>query len=153
MSRHTEVDAARKLLLGQRNAALATLSSKMGGHPFVSSVDYLADEKAQILILISQLAEHTKNIQADARVSLLIQSFPLSTNGAQASPRLTLTGNAEAVPENEREAEKQRYVTCFPDAAAYFQLDFVLYRIQPLQLRYVGGPGVARWIAPGDFSS
>jgi hypothetical protein len=150
MSRHTEVEAARELLLGQRSAALATLSCKLGGHPFVSSVDYLADEKASVLILISQLAEHTKNIQADARVSLLIQSSP---DNVQASPRLTLTGNAEAVPESAREAEKQRYLTCFPDAAAYFQLDFVLYRIQPLQLRYVGGPGVARWIAPGDFSA
>ena len=150
MSGNEDIQAARRLLRAQHSAALATLSSKLGGHPFVSSVDYLSNEKAQVLILISQLAEHTKNIQADARVSLLIQGSP---DNVQANPRLTLTGTAEPVPEGEIETEKQCYLACFPDTEDYFQLDFVLYRIQPLQLRYVGGPGVARWIAPGDFAS
>lgn len=150
MSRHTEVEAARQLLFDQHGAALATLSLKLGGHPFVSSVDYLADDQGRVLILISRLAEHTKNIQADTRVSLLIQGSP---DNVQASPRLTLTGIAEPVPASEAEREKQRYLAVFPDAEAYFQLDFDLYRIRPLQWRYVGGPGVARWIAPGDFAA
>lgn len=148
MNRNAEIEAARALLMSQSSAALATLSAKMEGHPFVSSVDYLADERGEALILISQLAEHTRNIQADARVSLLVQDSP---ENVQASPRLTLIGLAEAVPAAEMAEEKRRYLSLFPDVEDYFALDFSLYRIRPLQLRYVGGFGVARWIAPGDL--
>ncbi|MDP2829386.1 MAG: pyridoxamine 5'-phosphate oxidase family protein [Sulfuricellaceae bacterium] len=174
MSRHVEIEAARSLLLNQSSAALATLSAKMDGHPFVSSVDYLSNEKGEALILISQLAEHTRNIQADARVSLLVQDSPdwhdaslphpcpppkgeggagslreFRVRNVQASPRLTLIGLAEAVSASEMPAEKRRYLSLFPDAEDYFSLDFGLYLVRPIQLRYVGGFGIARWIAPG----
>lgn len=148
MTSHPEILAARRLLRSQHSAALATLSSRLGGHPFATAVDYLTDHRGCPVFLISALAEHAKNIAADARVSLLVQGH---SSGTQACPRLTVAGKAERVAAREHDALRQRYLRYFPEAEQYFALDFFFCRIEPSHLRYIGGFGAARWIAPGDF--
>lgn len=148
MSGADDILQARRLLRAQHGAALATLSEKLAGHPFATGVDYLADHAGRPVFLISALAEHTRNIAADRRVSLLVQG---ADSGIQASPRLTLAGVAGGVAEHEGEALKARYLRYFPEAATYFELDFHFWRIEPQHLRWVGGFGAARWIAPGDY--
>jgi len=143
-----DIFAARRLLRAQHGAALATLSQKLAGHPFATGVDYFTDYAAEPVFLISALAEHTKNLAADPRVSLLVQG---ASSDIQASPRLTLVGEATGVTETEAASLKTRYLRYFPEAATYFELDFFFCRIEPQHLRYVGGFGAARWIAPGDF--
>jgi putative heme iron utilization protein len=64
---------ARQLLRAHRYGALCTLSKKIDGHPFGSITPYLVDHDGSLLILISTLAEHTKNIQHDPRVSLRLR--------------------------------------------------------------------------------
>ncbi|HWN30853.1 MAG TPA: pyridoxamine 5'-phosphate oxidase family protein, partial [Burkholderiales bacterium] len=56
---------ARRLLRKNRFGMLATLSKKFGGHPFGSITPYILDHDARPVILISTLAEHTKNIEND----------------------------------------------------------------------------------------
>lgn len=148
MSGNEDILAARRLLRAQHGAALATLSHKLDGHPFATAVDYFTDHAARPVFLISNLAEHTRNMAADPRVSLLVQG---AASDVQANPRLTVVGEAGGVAESEAEVLKVRYLRYFPEAANYFELDFFFCRIQPRQLRYVGGFGIARWIAPGDF--
>src|SRR6266478_8966248 len=53
-------------------SALATLSRKHPGHPFASVMPYALDEQGQPLVLISAMAMHTQNLQADPRASLLV---------------------------------------------------------------------------------
>jgi putative heme iron utilization protein len=148
MTSHPEILAARRLLRSRHCAALATLSLKLAGHPFASGVDYFTDYAGRPIFLISSLAEHSKNIAADPRISLLAQG---ATNDVQASPRLTVAGTAVGVSSAEAAGLKTRYLRYFPEAEQYFALDFFFCRLEPVQLRYVGGFGVARWIAPGDF--
>lgn len=148
MTGHPDILAACQLLRGQHSAALATLSHKLGGHPFVTGVDYVTDPSGRPVFLISALAEHSRNIAADPRVSLLVQG---TAGDVQASPRLTLVGEAGRVGEEESAALKSLYLRHFPAAEQYFALDFFFCRIEPSQLRYIGGFGAARWIAPGDF--
>jgi putative heme iron utilization protein len=148
MTSHPEILAARRLLRSQHSAALATLSLKLAGHPFASGVDYFTDHAGRPVFLISSLAEHSKNIAADPRISLLVQG---ASNDVQASPRLTVVGKASGVGAAEAAGLKTRYLRYFPEAEQYFALDFFFCRLEPEQLRYVGGFGVARWIAPGDF--
>lgn len=150
MSGGEDILAARRLLRARHGAALATLSTKLAGHPFATAVDYFTDHAARPVFLISNLAEHTRNMAADPRVSLLVQG---TASDVQASPRLTVVGEAGGVTEDEANALKSRYLRYFPEAANYFELDFFFCRVQPRQLRYVGGFGIARWIAPGDFLS
>jgi heme iron utilization protein len=146
----SDILAARRLLRAQHTAALATVSLKLDGHPFATGVDYFTDHAGRPVFLISTLAEHTKNLAADRRASLLMQG---AAADVQASPRLTLAGLAGGVTDAEEGMLKARYLRYFPEAAGYFDLDFSFCRIEPQHLRYVGGFGVARWIAPGDFLS
>lgn len=140
--------AARHLLRAHHSAALATLSEKLGGYPFASAVDYITDREARPVFFISALAEHTRNIEHDPRVSLLVQE---NAGEAQASPRLILVGDARRVPESEATALKTRYLRYFPGTAQYFELDFLFYRIEPKKLRFIPGFAQARWLSPGDF--
>ena len=135
--------AARQLLRAHRYGALSTLSKKFGGHPFGSITPYLVDHDGSVLILISSLAEHTKNIQNDPRVSLIThnQEDPhIQTQG-----RITVIGSASMV--TERELAGKRYLRYFPEAQTYFAMhDFSFYRIVPQALRYIGGFGDIHWV-------
>ena len=62
---------ARRMLRAHRYGVLSTLSKRFDGYPFGSITPYLADHDGSLLILISTLAEHTKNILHDPRVSLI----------------------------------------------------------------------------------
>lgn len=135
--------AARAYLRRYHGGALSTISKRLAGHPFGSVVPYVLDHDAQPVILISQLAEHTRNIEGDARVSLLVND---PAGDIQAGARLTLVGNA-ARADGGLEALQARYLNYFPDAARLFALgDFALYQIRPLQLRWIGGFGDIQWI-------
>ena len=140
--------AARQLLRSQHHGVLSTLSLKLEGFPFGSVVDYVADHEARPVFLISTLAEHTKNIEKDPRVSLVVYD---STSTVQSSPRLTFTGLAHQVDEHHFEQQKARYLRYFPESVQYLSLDFSFYAIDPLQLRYIGGFGAAHWLSAANY--
>ncbi len=134
---------ARQLLRAHRYGALSTLSKKFDGHPFGSITPYLVDHDGSLLILISALAEHTKNIQHDPRVSLIThnqEDAHIQTQG-----RITVVGTASQVAE--REQAGRRYLRYFPEAQTYYDMpDFEFYRIVPQALRYIGGFGDIHWV-------
>jgi len=135
---------ARSLLRSRHAGALATLSKRLDGYPFGSVVDYILDEKARPIILISTLAQHTQNIDVDPRVSLLVHE---ASADLQASARLTVIGDAARIDMSD--ALKARYLRYFPNAEQYFAIhDFFFYRIEPKQWRYIGGFGDIYWIDP-----
>lgn len=142
--------AARQLLRAHRYGALCTLSKKFDGYPFGSITPYLVDHDGSLLILISTLAEHTKNIRNDPRVSLIThnQEDPhIQTQG-----RITVVGTASLV--TEREQAGRRYLRYFPEAQTYFAMhDFSFYRIVPLALRYIGGFGDIHWIKAEKYQT
>lgn len=135
--------AARQLLRAHRYGALSTLSKKFDGHPFGSITPYLVDHDGSLLILISTLAEHTKNIQNDPRVSLITHNQ--EDSHIQTQGRITVVGAASLIAE--REQAGKRYLRYFPEAQTYFAMhDFQFYRIVPLALRYIGGFGDIHWV-------
>jgi hypothetical protein len=117
-------DETRRLLRTTDRAALATRLPD--GAPFASLVLVALDLDATPLLLLSDLAEHSRNIAVDARVSLLIDG----TSGLQdplTGPRATLLGRAEAVSDKRLLA---RYLARHPSAAGYAAFaDFKLYRM------------------------
>jgi heme oxygenase (biliverdin-IX-beta and delta-forming) len=140
---------ARQLLRAHRYGALSTLSKKFNGHPFGSIMPYLVDHDGSLLILISTLAEHTKNILADPRVSLITHSQ--DNPHIQAQGRVTVVGTASVV--EDREGAGMRYLRYFPEAKTYFAMhDFSFYRIAPLAIRYIGGFGNIHWVKAEDYS-
>ena len=141
--------AARQFLRRQRHGVLSTLSKKIDGYPFGSIVPLVLDHAARPTLLISQLAEHTRNIDADSRVSLLVNA---EAADVQAAPRLTLVGDA-AHAGDDRPALEARYLRYIPQAARLIAMgDFDFYRIEPQALRFVGGFGDMQWIAAASYT-
>src|SRR5215470_16012673 len=82
MSSSKKVDEIRKMLARERNGVLSTLSAKETGWPYGSITPYAQFESGEPIILISEIAEHTRNLHRDARVSLLVRD-----SGAIAKPQ------------------------------------------------------------------
>lgn len=133
---------ARQFLFGTRHAILSTHSVKYPEYPFGSVAPFVCNQQAEPVILISDIAEHTKNIQQHAKVSLLVFS---GAEDLQANARLTLMG--EAIPCDKQDADlRARYLRYLPQAAGYFDMhDFNFYRIRIDHVRYIAGFGRMGW--------
>jgi hypothetical protein len=138
---------ARRFTRSQHSGVLSTLSKRMDGYPFGSVAPFILDHAGRPVILISDIAEHTKNIVADPRVSLIVQPY---SPDMQVTGRVTLLGRAERVAE--KDALGPRYLRFHPQAESYFAMhDFQFYRIEPVRLRYIGGFGRIHWVEPAAY--
>jgi putative heme iron utilization protein len=125
--------AARRLL---RAARAATLATSVKGQPFASLVTPACLPDLSIVLLLSNLSEHTRHLVADPRCSLLVCG-PAADAIPQTAPRLTVTGIAERIQDP---AAKARFLVIHPYAALYADFaDFGLWRIAPAAGLYVGG--------------
>jgi len=132
--------AARRLIRGREHAALAT---SLGGRPYVSLVATACDLDATPLLLLSDLAQHTRNLLAEPRVSLL---FDATAGYADplAGPRLTLLGRTERCDDPRLAA---RFAARHPGSATYAGFaDFHLYRVVIERGHFVAGFGRIAWI-------
>lgn len=133
------------LLWQRRYGTLSTLSRRYDGWPFGSITPYALDRTMAPLILIASIAEHTKNITADPRVSLLVHET--GEGDVQAHGRVTVLGEARVVSAEDRADAEARYMARLPQAKGYFQThDFALYRIEPKAVRFIGGFGRIHWL-------
>lgn len=140
---------ARQFLRSTRSAILSTHSSKFEGYPFGSVAPFVLDHQCQPIILISNIAEHTKNIAANPKVSLLVFA---GAEDLQANARLTLLGSASEINKNEDANLRERYLRYLPQASGYFDMhDFAFYRIQIETARYIAGFGKMGWLSGNDL--
>lgn len=140
---------ARKFLRSTRSGILSTHSARFEGYPFGSVAPFVLDHQCQPVILISTLAEHTKNIAHNAKVSLLVFD---GADDLQANARLTLLGEASKILKDADADLRARYLRYLPQAANYFDMhDFSFYRIHIHQARYIGGFGKMSWLSDIDL--
>jgi heme iron utilization protein len=138
--------AARKLLRAARSATMAT---SMAGQPFASLVTPACAPDLAILLLLSELSEHTRHLHGDPRCSVLACGAAEGVN-PQTTPRVSVTGVAELVVDA---ALKVRFLTVHPYAAGYADFaDFALWRVRPRGGLYVGGFGRAARLRAADFA-
>ena len=135
---------ARRVMRARRHGTLSTLSLRLKGYPFGSVVPFVMDHAARPVLLVSALAEHTKNVAADPRASLLVHEPP--GEDIQAQSRVTVVGDGIALtgvePADMFASIRQRYVRYWPDAEGLLGLgDFAFYRIEPVIVRFIGGFG------------
>ena len=141
---------ARLMLRTHRYGTLCTISKRFDGYPFGSITPYLAEHDGSILVFISTLAEHTKNIQHDPRISLI--TYDQSDPHIQSQGRVTVVGNAQLEPD--REYAGLRYLRYFPESQTYFEMhDFSFYRIRPVAIRYIGGFGKIHWVNLDEYAT
>jgi len=140
--------AARKLLRGESQGALATLSVHRPGWPFGSISPYALSARGEPILLMSGLAQHTKNALADSRASLLVQEGEGLAAGAdaQAHGRVTLLGRISLIEAGLPDA-RARYLARHPQAARTAGgHDFRHYSLSIEEARFIGGFGKICWI-------
>jgi heme iron utilization protein len=131
-----------ELLHGCRDGALATHSLAMPGFPFATALPFATDERHRPIMLISRLAEHTQNLAADPRASLLV-CRPLA-DGEMV--RATVVGHVGPVADADPPLVA-RYLRYQPEAARLLQFgDFRLFCLEPLRTRIIGGFAQAGWL-------
>lgn len=146
----SEQRTASEFLRARRYGVLATQSRSLPGYPFGSITPYVLAATGEPVIYISTLAEHTKNIAQDVRVSLTVFD-PADADDPQAGPRLTLLADARALAGDAAAAAGERYYRYFPSARAYAGThDFGFYALRAVRLRFIGGFGKIGWIEPAD---
>jgi heme iron utilization protein len=143
--------AARELLLQRSFGVLSTISLDVPGYPFGSVTPYCVDDECRPVIYISQIAQHTKNIIADSRVSLTVVENDGGSDDVQAEGRVTCIANAQAMGQDEARA-RERYFRYFPSSSQYEQThSFAFFRLELVRVRFIGGFGQISWVEPGEF--
>lgn len=148
MAEPTEAPAwtARKLL---RAARAGTLASSADGQPFASLVTPACAADLSVLMLLSNLSEHTRHLRAEPRCAVMVAGAAEGPN-PQTAPRVTVTGLAEMV---EDAALKARWLAVHPYGALYADFaDFHLWRIAPLGALFVGGFARANRLRRADLT-
>jgi heme iron utilization protein len=144
-------ERARTLIHLGRIGSLSTLSRKLPGFPFGSVMPYGLDTAGRPIFLISTMAMHTQNLQADPRASLLVTQ-PDASGDPLGAARVTVVGNAEIIPQPEVADARDRYLERYANAKYWVDFDdFSFYRMNVLDVYYVGGFGVMGWVQVSDY--
>jgi putative heme iron utilization protein len=140
---------ARALMRSRDRATLATaLAAGRAFWPYASLVLIACDLDASPLLLISALAEHTKNLRRDPKASLLFDGTA-GRDDPLTGPRVTVLG--EIVPEDDADA-LARFTRRHPAAAAYAGFrDFHLHRMRVERAHLVAGFGRIDWIEGAEL--
>ena len=148
----TYAERARTLVHLGRVGSLSTHSKKEPGFPFGSVMPYGLDERGRPIFLISTMAMHTQNVMADQRASLLV------TQGGGGDPlgagRVTLVGNVIPIRLAELDEAKRLYLERYPNSRHWVDYeDFSFYRLEVVDVYFVGGFGVMGWVTAEDYIS
>ena len=150
MTALSHAESARTLVTHHTQGVLSTLDRRSGA-PYGSVSEYAPLENGDALLFVSDLADHTKNIDEDPRASLLVADG-LGDDQALADERVTLVGAVEPIADDATEAMRERYLEAHPHAETYIDFDdFAFYRLVPERLRYIGGFGRMSWVELGAY--
>jgi heme iron utilization protein len=152
------LDEPLHLLHTQRFGTLAT-RSRDDGCPYPSVLPFAPDARHRPVMLVSRLAEHTRNLLADAQAGFLL--FDAQSADVLSGARTTVTGrvvpseNAQGDPgggvrggsQGGPASPARRYLRYHPAAERYLALgDFSFFTLVPDRLRHIGGFGAMGWI-------
>ncbi|TWB54578.1 pyridoxamine 5'-phosphate oxidase-like protein [Nitrospirillum viridazoti] len=154
-ARQTALD----LLASRPQATLTTLvtgsaddAAAMAGWPYPSLVLVALDGGGRPLLLLSELALHTRNLRQDGRAALLFEDTAGRENPLT-GPRLSVMGRAEALAGEEAEAARATYLDRHPGATLYADFpDFRFWRMEIAQAHLVAGFGRIHWLSAADLT-
>ena len=137
----------RHLLRSATTAALATVMPEEK-QPYASLVLMATDPSGRPLLLLSDLAVHSRNIARTAEVSLLV-SAKAPDRDPLTEPRVSLEGT---LLRREEDSLKERYLRRYPSARDFAGFaDFHLYRMEVTRAHLVAGFGEIHWLEAADF--
>ncbi len=137
--RRSPAEEARTLVAGTTQGVVASLDAT--GAPWGSVVTFGALADGAPVLLVSLMAEHTRNLLADPRASLVVAEPPRAGNPLDRG-RVTLAGRMSEPAGAAREAARAAHLAALPSAALYVDFDdFRLLRLVVERVRWVGGYG------------
>lgn len=146
----SHAEYARTTLQRVDMGVLSTHAAELDGHPYGSLVIYGVHEGDPVL-LISALAEHTKNLELSPRCSLLVHER--GPDNPLALARATFVAEAVRTEGNERDAVASSFLERHPDARYYADFtDFAYWRLRVSGVRYIGGFGRMSWVETQAWS-
>jgi len=114
---------------------------------------YAPDERGATLLLISTMAMHTQNLEADSRASLLVTQ-PGWTEDPLAGGRVSLMGRAARVPDRDRPGAREAYLARHPNAAFWVEFeDFAFWRLEISDVYFVGGFAAMDWVTGEGYTA
>lgn len=141
---------AKNLLKDGEIAVLSTHSNNMKGYPFGSMVQYLYLENGNLALFISDLAQHTKNLVEDDKLSLVV--LDKTKLGAANAARITLLGNAKRKDRKSSQDIIAEFCAKYRDAEQYAELgDFYIWEINVSRVRFIGGFGQIFWLERDEW--
>lgn len=141
------IESVLALLHETAFGTLATHATQLPGYPYATVMPYVLDESHCPVICISALAEHTKNLLADPRASFSV--VQARATDVQAAARATLVADAERIETPQPLLE--RYLRYEPQAEQLLSLDFMLFRLRPKRIRFIGGIGRMGWLEEKEW--
>ena len=130
-----------RFLNSNHEVSLGTLKQ---GAPYVSASGSI-EHQGKLYLLLSALAQHTKNLEQDKRASLLV--IENSSAPVHEKKRVSLTGSLEKASSDQRDALKAEYLKVFPKSEMFFTLpDFHFYEFKITEAAWIGGFGKAQTI-------
>ena len=149
----SHAERARTLMQLSSVATLSTVSRKQPGFPFGSLMPYALDDAGRPLFLISTMAMHTQNLKADPRASLFV-AHAAPDGDVLGAARITLVGNVLQLSDGEKAAARELYLTAHPNSQYWVDFtDFAFFRLEPVDVYFVGGFGVMGWVTAADYAA
>jgi hypothetical protein len=127
---------------------LATHARQPQGFPYPTVLPFAPDSHHRPTILVSRLAEHTRNLHSDPRAGFLIVHAP--DGDVLNGQRVTLVGTFEHVEPTP--PVTQRYLRYHPEAERFLVLgDFSFWVMSVERMRYIGGFGAMGWLTQEEL--
>lgn len=147
----SHAERSRTLLHLASVATLSTISRKRPGFPFGSLMPYALDSAGRPIFLISNMAMHTHNLEADPRASLFVTQ-PAPDGDVLGAARVTLVGHVLQLSDAEKPAARELYLKAHPSSQYWVNFtDFAFFHLNPVDIYYVGGFGVMGWVTARDY--
>lgn len=141
---HAPLHLLHQTLVG----TLATHARQPQGYPYPTVLPFAPDWRHRPTILVSRLAEHTRNLHSDPRAGFLIVHAP--DGDVLNGQRVTLVGTFEHVEPTQPLVH--RYLRYHPDAERYLVLgDFSFWTLSIERMRYIGGFGAMGWLTADEL--
>ena len=145
-------ERARTLMHLGRIGSLSTLSRKQPGYPFGSVMPYALDDGGHPVFLISTMAMHTQNLQANPHSSLLVTQ-PDASGDALGASRVTLLGDVVAISDKDLAEARTLYLARYANSKYWVDFeDFSFYCMEVVDVYYVGGFGVMGWVSASEYN-
>ena len=149
----SHAERARTLISLVAVATLSTISRKHPGFPFGSLMPFALDVAGRPIFLISNMAMHTQNLKNDPKCSLFVAQ-PSVDGDPLGAARATLIGHTEPVPAHDLASVRETYLARHENSRYWVDFsDFNFFRLQPVDLYYVGGFGVMGWVDAHEYET